>query len=703
MVQFGLEFGRRRIPLQLQGETAECGIACLVMIANWHGHRVDLAALRSRFSVSLKGSNLAELVRCAELLHLSSRPLRLELEEISLLPVPCILHWDLNHFVVLAGRSGSRFVIHDPALGVRRLTLQELGVHFTGVALELTPMNEFRPTEDTRRVSLGTLTGKLHGVWRTISLIFAMAIGLEMFALAAPFFSQWIVDEVLTTGDRSLLNVLVCGFGLMLIIQSCLSMARGWTVMYLSTHLNVQWAGNVFSHLLHLPLAWFEKRHLGDIVSRFKSLTTIQNTLTHGFIEAILDGLLASVTLCLMFVYSAELAVVVIAAALLYALLRVVTYRPLREANEEGLALDAKEQSCFMESMRGIQAIKLFSQELDRRRRWLNTLVEATNRDIRTGKFMLWFGVANTAIFGAEHLLLFWLGAGRILDGAMTVGMLLAFSAFASQFSNRMASLVNKLFEFKMLSLHAERLADIVLEPAERCGRVEGEHSSLIPCIELIDIGFRYAEGEPWLVRHLNLTIEAGESVAIVGPSGCGKTTLAKLILGILPLAEGEIRYGGVPIRRLGITTYRQQLAAVMQDDCLLTGSLAENISFFDTQIDMDRVRECARVAAIHDDIVMMPMGYQTLVGDMGTSLSGGQKQRIALARALYRQPRVLLLDEATSHLDLEKERQVNAALSLLQISRISIAHRPETIAMATRVIDLAAESAFDPNQQVLQ
>lgn len=579
------------------------------------------------------------------------------------------------------------------------MTLQEIGAHFTGVAVELNPINGFRPIDAMRRVSLSALVGKVRGLWQTLGLVFAMAIGLEVFALAGPFFSQWVVDEVLTTGDRSLLDLLVCGFGLMLLIQTALSLARGWTVMYFSTHLNLQWAGNVFSHLLHLPLAWFEKRHLGDVVSRFKSVTSIQNTLTHGFVEAVLDGLLASVTLGLMFVYSAQLTVVVAAAALLYASMRMVTYRPLREASEEGLALDAKEQSCFIESIRGIQAIKLFGRETDRRRRWLNAMVDATNRDIRTEKFMLWFGVANTAIFGAEHLLLFWLGAGKVLDGAMTVGMLLAFGAFASQFSSRMGALVNKLFEFRMLSLHAERLADIVLEPSERAGQADGGHDDLTPCIELIEVGFRYSEGEPWLIRHLNLSINAGESVAIVGPSGCGKTTLAKLILGVLPVTEGEIRYGGVPVGRMGVSAYRRQLAAVMQDDCLLTGSLAENISFFDSEMDIERVKECARVAAVHEEILAMPMGYQTLVGDMGTALSGGQKQRIALARALYKQPKVLLLDEATSHLDIDKERHVNAALSQLRISRISIAHRPETIAMATRVIDLARLPAIDSAQ----
>jgi ATP-binding cassette subfamily B protein RaxB len=459
--------------------------------------------------------------------------------------------------------------------------------------------------------------------------------------------------------------------------------------------MNLQWAANVFTHLLHLPVAWFEKRHLGDVVSRFSSVTAIQNTLTHGFIEAVLDGVMAAATLAVMFAYSARLAAVVLCAVALYGVLRAAAYAPLREASEEALVLEARERSCFIESVRGIQAIKLFGRELDRRGRWLNFMVDAINRDVRTEKFMLWFGIANTAIMGVEQLLVFWLGAGAVMDGVFTIGMLFSFGAFSTQFSSRTGALVNKYFEFRMLSLHAERLAEIVLEPAESSAPARTFPQDVCAGIELVDVGFRYSEGEPWIVRHLDLRIQPGESVAVVGPSGCGKTTLVKLILGILPLTEGEIRMGGVPMRQLGLACYRQALAAVMQDDTLLAGSLADNICFFDPQPDQARIEECARLAAVHEDIEAMPMRYHTLAGDMGAALSGGQKQRLLLARALYKSPKVLVLDEATSHLDVERERQVNDAVAALAITRICVAHRAETIAMAGRVIRLAPRSVL--------
>jgi len=687
-----LEFGRRRVHLQLQTEAAECGLACLAMIAGWHGHRIDMSTLRSRCSLSLKGANLAQLVQCAEALQLSSRAVRLELEELRELRRPCILHWDLNHFVVLVRVRGRACIIHDPAIGVRHLALVEVSRHFTGVALELAPSIQFEPKNESRRLSVRALMGETHGLWPALATIFVMAAALELCALAGPIFNQWVLDEVLSSADRGLLGVLACGFALMLTVQTCLSLARGWTVLYIATHLNLQLVAKVFGHLLHLPVTWFEKRHLGDVVSRFSSTTAIQNTLTHGFIEAMLDGIMAVVTLAVMFAYSAKLAGIVLCSAVMYALVRTVSYGPLREAREEMLVLEARERSCFIESMRGIQAIKLFARELDRRSRWLNCMVDAINRGVRTEKFMLWFGVAATAIFGVERLLVFWLGAAAVMDGAFTIGMLFSFISFGSQFSGRAGALVNRYFEFRMLSLHAERLADIVLEPAESSAEPREFPQDLSSTIELIDAGFRYSDSEPWIFRHLNLKVEQGESVVITGPSGCGKTTLMKLILGLLPMTEGEIRIGGVPVVRLGLQCYRRVVAAVMQEDALLAGSLAENISFFDSHADQSRVEECARLAAIHDDICCMPMGYHTLTGDMGGALSGGQKQRLLLARALYKAPRILVLDEATSHLDIAREREVNAAIGLLPITRICVAHRPETIAMAGRVIELGAE-----------
>ena len=685
-----IQFGGRSLPLVLQTEAAECGLACLAMVAGFHGLRTDLATLRGRFSLSLKGANLVQLTRWADSLKLCSRAVRIELDEIAALATPCILHWDMKHFVVLKKTDREGMLIHDPAAGARHIRYAEVGAHFTGVALELTPAADFQSADEQRKVSVRRLMGKVDGLPAAFATVLAMSIALEIFALVSPMFNQWVVDEVLVSADRSLLNVLVLGFALMLVTQTAVSMARGWTIMYLSTHLNLQWSANTFSHLLRLPLAWFEKRHLGDIVSRFNSIGVIQRTLTTGFVAALLDGLMAAATLAMMLFYSSAMALIVLAAVAGYVLLRVFAYRPLREAGQEGLVLAAREQSCFLETIRAVQAIKLFGRELDRRARWLNLAVDTLNRGVCTQKLMLWFGISNTFVFGLENLLVFWFGARMVMDGVFTVGMLLAFVAYGGQFCGRMSSLIDKFVEFKMLSLHGERLADIALEAPEQEVLHEISIDHLVPHIELVDVGFRYSDGEPWVVRHVSLTVAAGETLALVGPSGCGKTTLVKLMLGLLTPCEGEVRYGGVPIKQLGYRAYRQAVAVVMQADHLLAGSLAENISFFDPDASQERIEDCARLAALHDDIVAMPMGYYTLTGDMGTTLSGGQKQRLLLARALYKTPKVLVLDEATSHLDVPCERTVNAAIGGLAITRICVAHRPETIAMAQRVIRVA-------------
>ncbi|MCZ8236473.1 MAG: peptidase domain-containing ABC transporter [Inhella sp.] len=623
------------------------------------------------------------------------RPLRLDLEELNQLQTPCVLHWDLNHFVVLKRVTRKGAVILDPAVGERHLTTAEISRHFTGVALELTPNADFKKQEAAPRVSLKQLTGKVVGLKRSLFQIFAVAVVLELFAIVAPLMNQLIVDDVLTSGDRPLLTVIVLGFGLLLIIQTLLALARSWMVMVLGQTLSLQWMGNVFAHLVRLPTSFFEKRHLGDITSRFGAVNAIQRTLTTAAIEAVLDGLMAVAALVMMLIYAPQLAGIVVGAVVAYGLLRWAMYAPLRDAAAERLVMAAKENTHFLETLRAITPLKLFGREEERRARWQNLVVDVQNRDVRTAKLGIGFSTANTAIFGLENLLVFWVGGKLILDGQLggtpsfTVGMLFAFIAYKGQFTGRVSALINYAVELKMLSLHSERLADIALEPPERDALPESDLAHLPASIELRNVGFRYAEGEPWVLKEANFKIEAGESVAVTGPSGAGKTTLLKIALGLLQPTEGEVLYGGQRIQHIGLQNFRRQIGTVMQEDVLLTGSLTDNIAFFDVTTDHERVQACAQLAQLHDDIAKMPMGYQTLVGDLGTGLSGGQKQRLLLARALYKNPKVLALDEATSHLDLHNERAVTAQLAQMNLTRLIIAHRPETIAGAQRVVQV--------------
>ncbi|GAA5233953.1 peptidase domain-containing ABC transporter [Verticiella sediminum] len=686
-----LSFGLgRKLPLVLQAEAAECGLACLAMIAGYHGHHTDLMTLRRRFALSLKGATLAHLIQVAGGLGLASRPLKLDLEHLDQLRLPCLLHWDFNHFVVLKEVGPRSVVIHDPASGIRTCSLAEVSRSFTGVALELWPGPEFRREENRQRMRLRQLMGRAHGLLRSLGQVLLLALALEIFTIVSPFFLQWVIDNVLVSGDRDLLTTLAIGFGLLMLMQQAVSFVRGWALMYLGTSLSMQWRINVFSHLLRLPVAYFEKRHLGDVVSRFGSVDTIQRTLTTSFLEALLDGVMVLATLLLMFLYSSLLAWIAVAAMALYALARWVWYAPMRHATEEHIVHAARQQTHFLETVRGIKTVKLFMRQEERRASWIALLVDQLNADLRTQKMTLLYRAVNGLAVGIENILIIWLGARLVLEGNFTVGMLMAFVAYKTQFSTRTAALVDKLVEVKMLQLQGERLADIVFTAPEETAAAEppAEHGPP-PSLEVRNLRFRYSEQEPWILDGVSFRIEPGQSVAIAGPSGGGKTTLLNVLLGVLPPTEGEVLLDGHDVRRLGLDALRRITGTVLQDDVLFAGSIGENISFFDAAPDRARIETCARLAAVHADIAAMPMGYNTLVGDMGTVLSGGQKQRILLARALYKQPRLLFLDEATSHLDLAREAQVNAAVGGLDMTCIIVAHRPETIRSAQRVLVL--------------
>ncbi len=640
---------RRRLSVQLQAEAAECGLACLAMIACWHGHETDIAALRRRFATSAHGTTLRHLIAIAGRLHFTCRPLRLELDELAALRLPCILHWNLNHFVVLTHATAREVSIADPARGERRLSLAEAGRHFTGVALELQPGASFAPRHRPPTLSLAALVAGQRGLRASLAQVLVLALALEAVVLASPFFMQWVVDGAIVSGDRDLLLLLALGFGVLLLIQTAISGARSLVILHASTHLSLQWNASLFAHLLHLPVAWFERRHVGDVVSRFGSLATLQRTLTTGFIES--------------------------------------------AATEEQVVFAARAESMFIESVRAVASIKLFGHEDARQALWMNATVDATNRATAAERMTIAIRGAQSLLAGGEHLLIVYLGALAVIDGHFSVGMLLAFVAYRAAFSSRVGALADKWIQFRMLDLHLSRLADIALEPREEAAaapssRADGDEGGGA-AIEAVGVSFRYGDDEPWVLRDVHLRIAAGDCVAITGASGCGKTTLLKILMGLLPPTAGEVRLAGVPVARSGVREYRRRIAAVLQDDQLLAGSIEANIAFFEPVPDRSRVEACARLAAVHDEIAAMPMGYETLVGDMGSSLSGGQKQRVLLARALYKQPDALFLDEATSHLDVRREGLINASVRRLRLTRIVVAHRPQTIASADRVVVL--------------
>lgn len=686
----GLALGLgRKLPVIVQTEAAECGLACLAMVAGFHGHRIDLASLRQRFSISLKGTTLAALIDIAERMGLASRAVRLELEQMEHLERPCILHWRMSHFVVLESVGRRWLRIHDPAAGARRVTLEEASDAFSGVALELWPAADFTRRNERRRVRLRDLLGRVSGLVPALGQILSLALALEVFTVLSPLFLQWVIDHALLAADRDLLTTLALGFGLLVVLQQATAALRRWTIMRFGATVNLQWHANVLAHLLRLPLPYFEKRHLGDIVSRFRSIDAIQSTLTSSFLEACVDGLMAAVILIVIVLYSPLLSAVCLVALAVYLLGRWSSYRRLKEGTREQIVHAARQESHFLETARGARAIRLFGRESVRRASWLSLRIDQVNAGLAVEKLDIGYRLLNGLLFGIEHVLVVWLGARLTLEGQFSVGMLMAFLAYKGQFTTRVSALVDKAYEVKMLEVHGERLADIVLTAPEP--RAEAPAGRLEASVELRGVRFRYAEPEPYVLDGVDLEIEPGKCVAIVGPSGGGKSTLLHIVLGILEPTAGDVLIGGQSVTHSKPERWRRTIGSVTQNDVLFAGTIAENISFFDPRPDRARIEQCAAIASIHREILAMPMGYNTFVGYLGSVLSGGQQQRVLLARALYARPRILVLDEATSHLDLRREQRVAAALAELDITRIVVAHRPQTASMADRIVTLSS------------
>lgn len=673
----------------LQSEAAECGLAALAMIARHHGHRVNLTGLRQLYPISAKGATLEHLVRIASGLDLSSRPVRLELDELSQLQLPAILHWDLNHFVVIEAVSGKSATIIDPAVGRRVMSLEKVSRHFTGVALELSPSAAFRPLTAQPRARLSDLWSHLRNFRSAFTQVLVLSLMIQSLALLAPFFIQLVVDEAIIQSDAGLLLLLFIGFAAIYFLRGIVTALREWVVLTLGQSLSYQLGGNVVRHLLRLPIGYFERRHVGDIMSRIGSIQPIQSLLAHGLVAFIIDAALLLTTLVVMVLISATLALVVLGLTAAYLLVSQLLYPRLRRRTEEEIVAQANEDTYLMESLRAMRAIKLHAHEPVRESGWRNLYADVISASYRARIVGIQQSLAEELLFGLSFLLTVYLGALAVLDQRLTVGVLLAFLAYRSSFTSSATAIVSQFQKWRLLRLHLERLSDIVTQEQESVG-IAGERVLLEgPDIRLEKLGFSYSPGEEMIFEGLDFSIPSGSFVAITGPSGSGKTTLMRVMLGLLAPTRGQILVDGAPLAASGMSGWRARVGAVMQDDYLLSGTLLDNICFFDPDPDEKRVKNCARLACIEQEIAKMPMGYHSLVSDMGSALSSGQRQRILLARALYRDPDALFLDEGTANLDPKTEAAISDLIARLPITRIVVAHRPALVERADIVLRL--------------
>ncbi|EEI0564003.1 ATP-binding cassette domain-containing protein [Salmonella enterica] len=680
----------RRVPVIHQTESSECGIACLAMVFGHYGKSIDLFSLRQQFNISSRGATLYSIRTIAVQMGMTARALSLDLNELNVLRRPCILHWNFNHFVVLVSVKRNGFVLHDPARGRIIVSKAEASKCFTGIALELWPGSTFRRERVKKRLNLVTLINSIHGIKGALLKIFALSIVVEAIGLILPAGTQLVMDHALPAGDRGLLSMICISLMFFILLRATVSTSRAWISLIMGTLVNIQWQSGLFSHLLRLPLSYFERRKLGDIQSRFGSLNTLRTTFTTSMVGAIMDGIMVCGLLIMMLLYGKSLTWVVLGFTVVYIAIRLFTYTYYRQLSEEQLIMEARVSSYFMETLYGIAAVKMQGMTDRRHTHWFNLQTDAINTGIRVTKMDLFFGGLNIFISACEQTIILWLGISLVMDNEMTIGMFVAFGAYRMQFSDRISTLVGFLLQLRMMSLHNERISDIALNEQESVKPDIPVSEKITPVsLEVKSLTFRYDQQSMPVFSELNLTVSPGESVAIIGPSGSGKTTLMKVLCGLFKADSGQVLIDGNDIQQMGVNNYRKITGCVMQDDRLFSGTIRENICGFSENIDDEWMAECAKASFIHDTIMSMPMGYDTLTGELGEGLSGGQKQRLFIARALYRKPRILFMDEATSALDSKSEHYVNSAIKSLNITRIIIAHRESTIKSVDRIFSL--------------
>lgn len=690
-------FGSRRVPFVAASEQNECGLSCLASLSEYHQGELGLVEIRELAQHSGRGETMLDLRNMAERLGFSARGVQVEPAALSLLAMPCILHWDMNHFVVLERITKKNAVVMDPAGGRIVLPWAELERSFTGIVLEVKVGEHWRRRADRlRKVSVLDFVGPFSR-WRAdLVVIIALSILLEGLVLALPLQMQSSVDNAVQSADGRLVWILGIGFGLLALIQASISLVRAWAVAVFGARVGFDLRDRFVRALHAKSSAFFQKHHTADLLNRSRSVDVIQSLITAQLIQALLDVVMSLAMITIMFIAVPKLAVVVV----VFGLLNVGVTAALRQAaidnSRRHLRSVAKADETFLENARAARAIKLFGKEHVRTSLWRNRFIDTTNLALENARLVMYSSQASLVTGSMSNVVLIAVATWMVLAGALTLGTMMMFVIFQAIFVNRLNNCATYVMELRRVQTHAERIEEVVTSepgrqtaPAARpfTNRPAADAHGLE--IEVRDVWFRYGNDSPWVLKGVSLHIEPGQSVAFIGASGCGKTTLMGLMLGLLQPTRGEILINGRDLATIASADYAQVLGAVLQDDVLFHGTVADNIAFFALPVDRERVREVARMANIDADIDALPMGYYSLLAEAAADISGGQKQRLFIARALYHKPQILFLDEATSHLDAASERLVSEAIGSMRMTRVLIAHRKETIAIADRVMAL--------------
>ncbi len=679
----------RKLPVIVQSEVAECGITCLSMIANYHGLKTSLMAMRQQFPTGSQGITVRQIINIANEIGFSARVLKIDLEQLSKINKPAILHWNFDHFVVLSKVTSKGITIHDPARGVVSLNWYEVSDAFTGVAIELLPTSRFTKAEQTPGISWKQVISNATGYWSSVSKVFAITVIFQVFILLVPYYLQLAIDRGVAEKELDAIWWGFWGFMFIGLLAACAQALRGLAILYLNKSLVFQLKAGIHKHLVSLPLNYFESRRTSDIKARFDAIDDVQQFLTR---DAILGGhyvLLILAALGVIFWYQPIMAMVSVSLLMVMSFMHLMMMQIGSRQLDDSREKQHKEHLYFHETLAQIRSVKSFGREQHRVSAWLNIFAESINAGIKQEKIKVSQDAIQRFLSTTEILILMLVGSQLVIAESLSLGGLFAILAYRQLMSEGTKELIQCFARYRKADNQLNRLADIVLTPAEtrsETSPVTIEQYS----ISVSQLCFRYSKHANWLLNGLNFTVQQGESVALVGRTGIGKTTLLKLMAGLLTPEEGQVFIDRYPLSQMPADQKRHVLATVLQHDCLLRGTIAENIAFFDSSPDMERIKEVAKGVTIWDEIKALPMGLHTQVGDPCTVLSGGQIQRILLARAVYRSPSILLLDEATSFLDLATEQHIDSWLRSQRITRIFVSHCEETVQRADRIINLS-------------
>ena len=678
---------RKRVPYIPQLHATDCGAASLAMTLALHGNEVALDELRHAMGAGRDGVSARAIADTAEGYNLNVRGVSIETDALEFLPAGTILHWEFRHFVVFEKVTRKGVQIVDPASGRRLVSHEKFSKAFTGVALVCEPTDAFSKNQ-RRKGRVWSYLGQLLGQGHLLSRVVVTSVLLRLFVLAIPILTATVVDRVVPRSDHHLLLVVGSGLLGLVVFQFFSELIRAHLMLQLRTNLDLRMTLGFIDHLMGLSYDFFERRQAGDLMMRVNSNATIRELLTTNTLTALLDGTLVVVYLVAILIFSPMIAAIVFGLGIIQVIVLLAARRRIRSLMAENLEAQARSQSYLVQMMSGIESLKTAGAETRSVEKWSNLFVDELNVGLSRGRLDALVESFMSALRLAGPLIVLAYGAIEVMAGQLTLGTMLAVNALALAFLAPLSSLVTAALRLQLLGGYIERIDDVLSAEPEQTGRAapapkfKGE-------LALERVSFRYGANSPMVVQDVSFTIEKGKSVAIVGQSGSGKSTVASLLMGLYRPTQGRILLDSRDLWELDIRSVRRQLGIVPQSPYIFGTSIRENIALTAPNASFDDIVDAAKMACIHDDIVAMPMGYDSLVTNGGASLSGGQRQRLALARALIHRPSLLILDEATSSLDSANERDVMNNLRTLRCTRIVIAHRLSTIADADEIIVL--------------